>query len=147
MFLFSWGQRMAWKACSPWQREFNTHQKFTLFHENGRFFLPAHLNSYFSNSLACASEQLFSSTGTYACPRPNTHLPADGILLRATQVPLINTNRSQTAHFRYLPLQWHRVSHEWHIQLTAVGQRDCPRWNQINPFAFASWIFYPMLTV
>lgn len=55
---------MAWNACSPWQKEFNTHQKSTLFHENGRFFLSAHLSSYFSNPVAYASEQLFSSTGT-----------------------------------------------------------------------------------
>lgn len=33
---------------------------------------------------------------------------------------------------------------EWHIHLTAIGQRDCPRWNQINTClllhpGFSSW--------
>lgn len=147
MFLFSWGQRMAGKACSPWQREFNTHQKSTLFHENGRFFLSAHLNSYFSNPLAYACEQLFSSTGTCACHRPNTHLPSGGTLVRAAQVPLINTHRTRLFISDVCPFSGTDWVTQWHIHLTAKGQRDCPRWNQINTLAFVSWIFLLMLAV
>lgn len=116
---------MAWKACSPWQREFNTHQQSTMFHENGRFFLPAHLSSYFSNPLAYASEQLFSSTGSYACHRPNTHLPSGGTLLRAAQVPLINIYRTRLFISDVCPFRGTDWVTQWHI-LTAKGQRDCP---------------------
>lgn len=103
MFLFSWGQSMAWKAYSPWQREFNSHQKSTLFHENGRFFLPAHLNPYFSNSLAYLNSSspalapVPATEQTLTCPLLETHWGQHRLLgLTSTEA---------TLHFRCLPLQ------------------------------------------
>lgn len=75
MFLFRLEQSMAWRACSPWRRKLNTHQRFALFHRNGSSsFQPAPLTCSFPNSLAHACKQLFSSTAMYACHEPNAQL-------------------------------------------------------------------------
>lgn len=110
---------MAWKAYFPWQREFNSYQKSTLFHENGRVFLPAHLNSYFSNSLAYLNSSspalapVPAPEQTLTCPLLETHWGRHRFLgLTSTEASL---------HFRCLPLQ-SGVAHP----SICTGQRTAP---------------------